>query len=295
MKISTRCFIAVLFIGTAVELKTNQTTSVQPSTSNPLPTGYVLKPIPLSAVHHQQTGMPRLRLWESTSGNWSGYAVPNETSGVKDTFSEVGGTWTVPAVTGKKGRTANYSSVWVGLDGYTSGTVEQIGTEQDWTGTKQQNYVWFEMYPSAGYEIVGFPANPGDSISAQVKYVGQTTVQVGTGKKKSSVQESVFQLTIINNTKGVSYTVPSSYTTTATAARSSAEWIVEAPSSGKILPLADFGSVNFSDCNAIGLLGIGSITSLWPDDPLTMIDPSGGESVPFYLSPDGTAFSVEWQ
>jgi hypothetical protein len=287
------CFlIAAAVAGAAGTLRTNQTPSVQANASRPSQAGYVIEQIPVSAVHHQQANAPRLRLWDTTSGNWSGYAVPLEGSGVSDTFSEVEGTWTVPTVTGAK-RSTSYSSVWVGLDGYTDGTVEQIGTEHDWTAKGQQNYVWFEMYPSAAYKISNFPANPGDSISAQVKYVGQGTVQVS---RRQSVTGSIFQLTIINNTRGVSYTVPSSYTTVATAGQSSAEWIVEAPSSaGGILPLANFGTVNFSGCQATGLLGTGSITSLWPSDPLTMINPNGGSSVPVYLSPEGTAFTVSYQ
>ena len=181
MKSVTRFLVAVALIAAAVGLQTSPTTPVQPSTSRLSQTGYVLKRISFSAVHHQQAGMPRIRLWESTSGNWSGYAVPLDTSGVSDTFSDVQGTWTVPTVTGNK-RSTTYSSTWVGLDGYDDGTVEQIGTEQDWTGEGQQNYVWFEMYPSGAYEIVGFPVDPGDSITAQVQYVGQTNVQMGRGR-----------------------------------------------------------------------------------------------------------------
>ncbi|MGA2557970.1 MAG: G1 family glutamic endopeptidase [Verrucomicrobiota bacterium] len=236
--------------------------------------------------------MPRVRLWESTSGNWSGYAVPREGSGVSDAFSDVQGSWVVPTVTGTRG-SATYSSVWVGLDGYETGTVEQIGTEQDWTGRAQANYVWFEMYPSGAYEITGFPANPGDTISAQVQYAGRVKVPVGRGKTQT---ESVFTLTIINHTHNVSYVVPSSYTTVATAARASVEWVAEAPSSRRILPLADFGTVYFGDCMATstGSDGVAKTISFWPDDSLTMVDPSGGRSTPSSLSPDGTAFSVTW-
>ena len=171
-----RLLAAITLIAATVELQTDST-PVNPGAS------FVLKPISFSTVHHGLTAKPRFRLWESTSGNWSGYAVPLDTSGTTDTFSDVQGTWTVPTVTGVTGNTsATYSSMWVGLDGYTDGTVEQIGTEQDWTGRAQSNYVWFEMYPNAGYEIEGFPASPGDSISAQVKYVGQSTVTVGGGR-----------------------------------------------------------------------------------------------------------------
>ncbi|MGD0015973.1 MAG: G1 family glutamic endopeptidase [Verrucomicrobiia bacterium] len=291
MKRITRFLVAAALTAAAVELQTNPTAAVQPSTSRPSQTGYVLKQIPFSAVHHQQVGAPRIRLRESTSGNWSGYAVPLETSGVTDTFSVVQGTWTVPTVTGS--RSATYSSTWVGLDGYDSGTVEQIGTEQDWMGRGRQNYAWFEMYPSGAYEIEGFPVNPGDSISAQVHYLGQRNVQVGRGR---SEVESVFQLTIVNTTRNVSYSVPTSYTTVTSAARASAEWVVEAPSSRKVLPLADFGTVNFSGCEAASVHTGGILAPIgsWTPDPLTMIDPSGGRSVPSSLSANGEAFSVSW-
>ena len=301
MKSVTRFLVAAALTAAAVELQTNPTAPVQPSTSRRSQTGYVLKRISFSAVHHQQAGIPRIRLWESTSGNWSGYAVPLDTSGVSDTFSDVQGTWTVPTVTGKK-RSTTYSSTWVGLDGYDTGTVEQIGTEQDWTGGGQQNYVWFEMYPSGAYEIEGFPVDPGDSISAQVQYVGQNNVLEGRGKSNmregrgKSVEESVFQLTIKNTTKNVSFSVPTSYTTVTSAARASAEWVAEAPSSWEILPLADFGTVSFSGCNATstGSSGKPEAISFWPSDPLTMIDLGGGQATPSSLLDKGTAFSVSW-
>jgi hypothetical protein len=284
------------FAGAAVlimpMIKMDSVRPVQSTTSRASSGSYGLKPIPSRAVHHQHSAAPRLRFWESTSGNWSGYGVPLEGT-VSDTFSQVSGTWTIPSVTGT-GRATTYSSVWVGIDGYSSGTVEQIGTEQDWSSGRAKNYAWFEMYPNGAYQITGFPMKAGDSISAQVVYLGETFVQTGNGKHKTTVQESVFQLTIVNNSQKAFYTVPTSYTTIPTPQRSSAEWIVEAPSSGKILPLANFGTVNFSDCSATGLNGAGPITN-WPFDPLTMVDPSGGESDPSALSSDGTTFSATYK
>src|SRR5690348_725408 len=259
MKPLTLCLAAALVVGATVELKTSHARSVASHSTRVSSANYTLTPIPFGAVHHGHTAAPRLRFWESTSGNWSGYGVPLEGT-VSDTFSQVSGTWTVPGVTGPLGRGTTYSSVWVGIDGYSSGTVEQIGTEQDWVNGKPRNYVWFEMYPNAAYQITGFPINAGDSISAQVVYVGETTVQTGVGRHKSTSRQSVFQLTIVNNTQGRSYTVPTSYATIPTPSRSSAEWIIEAPSSGKILPLANYGTVNFSECFATGLTSAGSIS-----------------------------------
>jgi len=291
MKSTKRILAAVVLASSALGLQTNPPAPAPIGSNRPSQTGYVLKPIPFSAVHHQQSGFPRIRLWESTSANWSGYAVPREGSGVTDTFSGVEGTWTVPLVTGNDETT--YASTWVGLDGYDDDTVEQTGTEQDWTAEGQQNYAWFEMYPGGAYEIVGFPVDPGDAISAQVRYVGTESVRIS---KNRSELESVFQLTIVNNTKNVSFAIPTSYTTIPSAARASAEWVLEAPWSGEILPLADYGAAGFSDCNATSTRSSGQPkpVSFWPYDPLTMIDPSGGQATPSVLLDNGTAFSVSW-
>ena len=48
-----------------------------------------------------------------------------------DAFTDVKGSWIVPSVSGNTNQTA-YSVTWIGIDGYSSNTVEQIGTEQDW-------------------------------------------------------------------------------------------------------------------------------------------------------------------
>src|SRR5690348_12236358 len=60
------------------------------------------------------------------STNWSGYAV----TGPNGSVSSVQGSWIVPSVTCAK-HSATYSSYWVGIDGFSSGTVEQTGTDSD--------------------------------------------------------------------------------------------------------------------------------------------------------------------
>ena len=66
--------------------------------------------------------------------------------GQSTSVSYVAGSWVVPTVSTK---TNGYSSVWVGIDGYSSSTVEQIGTEEDVVNGKATYYAWYEMYPSA--------------------------------------------------------------------------------------------------------------------------------------------------
>ena len=66
-----------------------------------------------------------------TSSNWSGYAVATNLSNPQaNSVSAVSGSWIVPTVTGSS-RGTTYSAVWVGIDGYSDSTVEQIGTEED--------------------------------------------------------------------------------------------------------------------------------------------------------------------
>ncbi len=250
-----------------------------------------LLPIPETAVHHYQAGAPNIRVKESkgrlgeasrfsASQNWSGYAVETSfDSPQKYAVTSVAGSWTVPTVS-QSTSAYTYSSIWVGIDGYSDGTVEQLGTEQDWTPGGQQNYVWFEMYPHGAYEIVGFPITSNDQFGAGVSYIGAGT----------------FVLSITNFTQGVYYKVPSRYTKAKTAQRSSAEWIVEAPYSGGILPLANFGTVSLTDCKATLNNHTGTISdSTWQNDSITMVT-SGGttKAQPSALSSDGTSFSETW-
>jgi hypothetical protein len=239
------------------------------------PKTFFLVPIPSVARHHQHAS-PRLRNANGSSGNWAGYAVANRlnapSSGV---VSEVKATWTVPSVSASDSA-RTYSSIWVGIDGYSDTTVEQTGTEQDVTPDGPVYYAWFEMYPKFGYRIGNFPVEPGDVISAEVRYVGNNR----------------FRLSISNLTKNVTFAT----TQRNKAKRQSAEWIVEAPYSHGTLPLADFDTMTLTDCSATLSGQTGSITDpSWQFDAITMADPSGAvKAEPFGLSADGASFSVTW-
>jgi hypothetical protein len=152
--------------------------------------------------------------------------------GSADSVSSVSGTWTVPTVTGSG---TSYSSVWVGIDGYQSSTVEQIGTESDVSNGKATYYAWYEMYPSNSVTISSITVKAGDSISAAVTY---GTNSAGAGG---------FTLTLTDGSQ-----TSTTFQAMANAQRSSAEWIVEAPSSNSVLPLANFGTVAFSNVQMNG-------------------------------------------
>jgi len=255
------------------------------------PSRFMLKPIPASAVHHAWQA-PHIRNTNGTSPNWSGYAiyphVPSSSGKGKQstpvpTFSAVTGSWEVPEVVASDSANTS-SSTWIGLDGYADNTVEQIGTAQDWSSLGPQYYAWFEMYPKWAYEIVGFPVYSGNRIAARVEY-----------KSKGS-----FTLTIANLdvTDGKSNPFTFSITQRAPSAqRLSAEWIMEAPWSGGVLPLANFGMVGFFYCFATMNEYTGAINdSQWQHDAITMGTSDGIiKAVPSRLSSKGTSFSVTWR
>src|SRR5450755_4908524 len=99
------------------------------------------------------------------STNWSGYAA----TGANGAFKSVSASWTEPTGKCTSRRSAQYSSFWVGLDGFNSGSVEQTGTDVDCSGRTPVYYGWYEMYPA-------FPVNytntvrPGDHFSASVTF-----------------------------------------------------------------------------------------------------------------------------
>ena len=198
----------------------------------------------------------------STSTNWSGYAV---TGG---RYTSVSASWTQPTATCSG---TAYSSFWVGLDGDTSGTVEQTGTDADCSGSTPQYYAWYEMYPKFPVNLSG-TVRPGDHLSASVTTNGSGT----------------FTLTITDSTRGWTY---STNQRLKRATLSSAEVIAEAPSSsGGVLPLANFGTVSFSGAKANGT----TLTSSTPGiDAITMKSGSTVKAQPGNIS--SGSFSVTWK
>lgn len=224
-----------------------------------------------------------------TSENWSGYAV----TGTPDSVTDAKGSWTVPTVTcnGSRHSPSAYSSFWVGIDGYSSNTVEQTGTDSDCSNGQPTYYAWYEFYPNPSFEVTSLTIRPGDTISAEVSY-----------------SSGEFTITITDVTTGKSFSKSSQVPS---AQRSSAEWIAEAPSSCtrrgcEVLPLADFGTVDFgqdytpvtSTCYATVNGTAAAIGSFGANvSEITMVSSSGAqEAVPSAFSAaDGSSFSIIWK
>ena len=193
-------------------------------------------------------------LWNSS--NWSGIDLDT----TKGAVTAVSGSWVVPAVTSSG---TGYSSAWVGIDGDLSSTVEQIGTESDTRATSvhdgtPQYYAWYEMYPAGYYYTTPRTVNPGDQITASVVYVGQT--KSGT-KTNDNFQLTIADLPIIATVKPWTFTTTQSVPSHQIAQRTSAEWIQEAPSGSSVLPLANFGSITFTNAQATISGATGTIAS----------------------------------
>ncbi len=201
--------------------------------------------------------------------NWAGYAAT--TSG-SNAFSNVSGDWTIPTVS-TAGGSNSAVAFWVGLDGFNSSTVEQIGVAAQVSHKRVQYYAWYEMYPNSAYQIPMSVA-PGDQISAAVTYV--------------STNE--YQLALSDLSTGQSY---STLQSSSSGLRSSAEWITEAPSSGsQILPLADFGTVNFINSSATLDGGTPGSISAFTNTAIDLTASSGLSATTSALSNYGQDFSV---
>src|ERR1700691_1238524 len=146
---------------------------------------------PISIIEEREDGTV-------SSNNWSGYAI----TGAAGSFTAAEGSWIVPAVTCTSG--TQYAAFWVGIDGYSSTTVEQTGTDSDCSKGVPTYYAWYEFYPKASKDIAAFPVHPGDVISASVTF-----------------SAGIFTVSITDGTSGKTFTTTG---TVSGAQRSSAEF-----------------------------------------------------------------------
>jgi hypothetical protein len=191
------------------------------------------------------------------STNWSGYQV-NQSAGYAQ------GGWTVPTVNAPVPGYSSigyYSSTWAGIGGGFNaggGALIQAGTAQSISNTGVTSYyAWYEIVGGTGdthheVRINNLPIHPGDYVGGVALWTAATGAQMGVCDFTTNVC--------------VNFTVPSS------APGTTAEWIVEAPSAGGTLPLANFHSVTFSNscwsatyvpggpCNTIRAGGAQAIT-----------------------------------
>jgi hypothetical protein len=306
--------------------------------------GAVALPIPKNTTIITQSDVYNFHPLHGTSTDWAGYVVATTLNTPQNNaITDVKGSWIVPAVFGSVTPNA-YSACWIGIDGYSSTTVEQIGTDSNVNNGVAVYAAWYEMFPKPPVYLT-MTIHAGDTISAEVNYLGMgmfrlSITDVTTGESFSTIQKSSVAATVVSsnpvNSGGtehvfvgtprpltvtklstktaacdmyhnVQYTIAPMTVSAADARglfggphRSSAEWIVEAPTSpsGGILPLADFGIAYFFN-SQVTVNGVtGSINNApWQNDAITMqtsASPPIIKAQPSGLSSDGTSFSVSW-
>jgi len=188
---------------------------------------------PAAAATASPTSVPHFNHARHSDQIWGGYAV----TGTK--FSSISGSWTAPSLncsaTGD-----SYVSPWIGIDGWNSDTVEQIGFDQDCINGVASYAAWVEMYPADSVYFSG-TIKAGDHITASV-----------------SVSGSTWTLTEKNTTRGWSKT----FHMTGNDQRTSAEAIVEDLGDG-IQPVAPFSAITFTGLTANGkaLASAGTVNS----------------------------------
>lgn len=211
------------------------------------------------------------------SSNWAGYAVTSADSGASAAYTSVSGDWIQPAASCTSA--ATYSAFWVGLGGYseTSQALEQIGTESDCDAGHPSYSVWYELVPASSI-TVSLKVFPGNHISANVTVHGQQVIV----QLKNLTRGTVFTKQLFMKEPDVS----------------SAEWIAEAPSECskfdcKVLPLANFGTVAFTNAKALASGHGGTIVdAAWLSNAIELS--SRRSAVPSDVSPDGGSFRVTW-
>jgi hypothetical protein len=175
------------------------------------------------------------------STNWSGYAA------FGSRFSSARGTWTQPAAKCGSSSPNGYAiaAFWVGLDGWESNTVEQIGTESDCSGTHPLYRAWYELYPQRPF-IAGGKVEAGDTLHAEVT---QGTLKLEDATQKWTAEE---------------HFLPGSL------AFSSADWVAEAPAKNHLTP---FGSVHFEDAaaSAAGATNGPIDDAAWSNDAIDLV------------------------
>ncbi len=168
--------------------------------------------------------------------------------------------------------------VWVGIDGFSDRHRGADRHAVDNQNGMTSYHAWYEMYPAGMVEIPRPPADQalGTAITASVQY-------------NVAGHPGEFQLSLTDSTTGKSYTV---YESEPSATMTSAEWIVEAPTSGSILPLPSFGREPFTSATATIDATSGPIDdSAWQAAQINLNDPTWGDVLTTLALADVTAGS----
>lgn len=226
----------------------------------------------------------------ASSYNWSGYVdFSGASSYGPSSYYYLYSDYIVPPARQAFGACTgswDYSSSWVGIDGWGSSDVLQAGSESDaycYAGSTAQYYsAWYEWYPYGEVRIGSFPISPGDELFVEVWHSSQT--------------QGYAYLVDYNKNQAVSigFTAPAG----TYLLGNSAEWVVERPSvGGSLATLTNYIADPFWSAYAYTSAGTMYNPSSSTAYGITMLDNAGhGISYPsqigtaaFVMYDEGTA------
>jgi peptidase A4-like protein len=203
-----------------------------------------------------------------SSNNWSGFAT------YSDRFRYVSATYTVPSLNCAISPDGSFDSEWVGLDGYTSNTVEQVGNYAQCSGGTPNYFAFYEMFPSPSVAFSGISA--GDSITATVFFNG-----------------SRWELTLADNTNnGAGFSVTQRCPSGRTCRNANAEIISEVPNGGPpSASLADYGIVGFTHIGITDSTGhrYNILSPRWRNDKINEVNQANRHLMQAPSKLEGTA------
>jgi peptidase A4-like protein/VCBS repeat protein len=211
---------------------------------------------------------------ESTSSNWSGYA---RSTGSTGNYTSASFHWTVQSASyvnygAKNPFTFNDSSQWVGIGGFSTDDLIQLGSESYVASNGTPSYyVWYEVLPASETLLSGCtpstlsscPVSAGDAMTASLTCTANCT---------ASDSSTKWTLSMTDSTKGWSWTGNFTYE----SCLCSVEWIEEAPTYSEIAAISNYGTAAFSNLTVNG----GNPGLSLSADGIILHDPEGGYSTP---------------
>jgi hypothetical protein len=211
-----------------------------------------------------------------TSTGQAGYTIIPSSGNVND----VKASWNVPKIASTCPSSAQYANFWVGIASVTSTTFtnEMIGTSSDCSSGSPTYVAWYQFYPST-VVFLGMTIHSGDHMHGEVQF--NTTSKKFTATLKDLSTGKTFFVT-----RAVSGAV-----------REAAQWIASTTAIGGVVqPLADYGSVTFSNAS-VTISGHTHSISGYSNYAITMWNVAGTKvkAKVGTLQSSGTKFTVTWK
>jgi hypothetical protein len=278
---------AVAMAGVVTLSGVTATTVAAPARAGHAPSARFLAEARTALVHYLRHNHPQAMLVHTRhahavknvtaigSYNWSGYA---DIASTAQTFTKVSGAWTAPSVTCSA--EDQVTSNWVGLDGFNSNSVEQLGTVGWCYRGTPIYYTWYEMFPAAPVQV-STALKPGDKISASVTRTGTSYALKLTDATTAGNNISVTKTCALTKCKDTS-----------------AEWISERPAFNTTgtVPQAHYNAFKITSGAQTSSGTAGTIGSGPGVNAITMIDSTQAYNLNTVSGlTGGNSFSTTWK